>query len=187
MLLFPKNKALKITILVLGISTLILIYPWSYIFYKIKPTKSISKSFKTKLALLAHKSLKTNDVPVGAIILYNDSIIGTGYNTVLKDTVAFGHAEINAITGCLKKIGIEQFNKLDRNKLSLYTTLEPCEMCQGALIEYRIKRVYFMKEKSFNYWHKEHKWEYVYQYNKSQIEGKEIQDSLLELHPKYQK
>jgi len=187
MFLFLKNKALKITILVLGMTTLIVIYPWSYIFYKIKPTKTVSSTIKKELAFLAKNCLKTNDVPVGAIIMYNDSIIGTGYNTVLKDTVAFGHAEINAITSCLKKIGVEQFHKLDRNKLTLYTTLEPCEMCQGALIEYRIKRVYFMKEKSFKYWYKEHNWEYVYQYNKSKIEGEEIQDSLLELHPKYQK
>lgn len=185
--LFSKNKALKITMLVLGISILLLIYPWPYIFYKIKPTKSVSQSIKTQLTLLAQNSLKTDDVPVAAIITYDDSIIGTGYNTVMKDTVAFGHAEINAITTCLKKIGINQFKQLDRNRLCLYTTLEPCEMCRGALIEYRIKKVFFMKAKDLNYWYKEKNWEWVYEYNKAKTESEDLQDLLLEQHPDYQK
>ena len=162
-------------------------YPSSYIFYKLKKTKEVSPALKNQLIELGAKSLLNLDVPVGAIITYNDSIIGTGYNTVLKDSVAFGHAEINAMTMALKKLGFKKFNELDRNKLQLYTTLEPCEMCRGALIEYRIKKVHFMKPKSMHYWWKERNWELVYEYNKSQLSGENLQDSLLFKHPLYSK
>jgi tRNA(Arg) A34 adenosine deaminase TadA len=181
---FLKTNYLKILCLLLILLTL---YPSSYIFYKLKKTKETSSSIRHRLIELGAKSLSNLDVPVGAIITYNDSIIGTGYNTVLKDSVAFGHAEINAITMALKKLGITKFNELDRNKLFLYTTLEPCEMCRGALIEYRIKKVHFMKSKSLSYWWKERNWELVYEYNKSQITGENLQDSLLLKHPLYSK
>jgi hypothetical protein len=58
-------------------------------------------------------------------------------------------------------------------------------MCRGALIEYRIKKVHFMKQKSMRYWWKERNWELVYEYNKSQIGGEHLQDSLLLKHPLY--
>jgi tRNA(Arg) A34 adenosine deaminase TadA len=181
---FLKNNYIKI---VFVIFILFAAYHSSYIFYKLKTTKEVPAELKNQLIKLGAKSLSSLDVPVGAIITYDDSILGTGYNTVLKDSVAFGHAEINAITAALKKLGMEKFNGLDRNKLHLYTTLEPCEMCRGALIEYRIKKVYFMKEKSMYYWWKERNWELVYEYNKSQIRGEHLQDSLLVKHPLYSK
>lgn len=179
---YLKKQPLVIALIILII---VICFPYSYVFYKLKPTLSISSSIKQELLVLGSKSLKKLDVPVGAIIIYNDSIIGRGYNTVLKDTVAFGHAEINAITSCLKKIGIENFKALDRNKLCLYTSLEPCEMCKGALIEYRIKKVYFMKSKKMMYWYKERNWEWVYEYNKTKIEGDNLQNALLKNHPLY--
>jgi len=181
---FLKTHYLKIAFLLFLLLT---IYPSSYFFYKLKKTKEISAEFKNQLIELGAKSLPSLDVPVGAIITYDDSIIGTGYNTVLKDSVAYGHAEINAITAALKKLGVKKFNGLERNKLRLYTTLEPCEMCRGALIEYRIKKIHFMKQKSMRYWWKERNWELVYEYNKSQIDGEYLQDSLLNKHPLYTK
>jgi len=179
---FLKTHYLKIVCLLF---LLLAMYPSSYIFYKLKKTKEVPYSIQHQLIELGGKSLASLDVPVGAIITFNDSILGTGYNNVLKDSVAFGHAEINAITMALKKLGMKKFNELDRNKLYLYTTLEPCEMCRGALIEYRIKKVNFMKSKSLRYWWKERNWELVYEYNKSQITGENLQDSLLLKHPLY--
>jgi tRNA(Arg) A34 adenosine deaminase TadA len=181
---FLKTHYLKITG---SLFLLLTIYPSSYIFYKLKTTKEVSPELKNQLIELGAKSLSSLDVPVGAIITYEDSILGTGYNTVLKDSVAYGHAEINAITAVIKKLGVKKFNGLDRKKLHLYTTLEPCEMCRGALIEYRIKKVHFMKQKSMRYWWKERNWELVYEYNKSQIDGGYLQDSLLDKHPLYSK
>jgi tRNA(Arg) A34 adenosine deaminase TadA len=179
---FFRNNYLKIALILF---ILFAAYPSSYLFYKLKPAKEVSLELKNQLIELGAKSLSSLDVPVGAIITYDDSILGTGYNTVLKDSVAYGHAEINAITAAIKKLGIKKFNGLDRNKLYLYTTLEPCEMCRGALIEYRIKKVHFMKQKSMRYWWKERNWELVYEYNKSQITGENLQDSLLLKHPLY--
>lgn len=182
MLNFIKKKNILIFFILL---LLVFIYPCSYIFYKLKKCAPVPNYISNTLIGLGAQSLLSNDVPVGAIIMYNDTVLGVGYNTVMKDSVAFGHAEINAITAALKKIGLSKFQTLDRNKLLLYTTLEPCEMCKGALIEYRIKKVFFMKSKSMTYWFKERNWEWVYEYNKSQINGEMLQDFLLNKHPHY--
>ena len=84
----------------------------------------------------AAKAYSIYEVPVGAIVVHNDKIIGRGYNKreTLKDPTA--HAEIIAIK--------EASNHLDAWRLSdctLYVTLEPCAMCAGAIVNSRIDRV----------------------------------------------
>lgn len=187
MSLLLKSKGFRIGLALLILAILLAIYPWSYSLYKLRSTQALPSTIKKQLISSAALSLLHSDVPVGAVITYNDSIIGIGYNTVRKDTVAFGHAEINALTAALKKTGLDAFHALDRNKLCLYTTLEPCEMCKGAIVEYRIKHVRFMKAKDMVYWYRERNWEYLYEYHKTQIEGEVLQDSLLNLHPGYNK
>lgn len=86
----------------------------------------------------AEKAYKINEVPIGAIIVYNNKIIGRGFNTREIDNDVFGHAEINAIK--------EAQNYLKSWKLVdciLYTTVEPCIMCSGAIIQARIKKLVF--------------------------------------------
>ena len=130
--------------LVVGALILFLL-PYGYRFR----TDSNTVRFNEKLSDLAEKSLQSRDVPVSALLVYKDSIIGSGYNTVMRDGNAGGHAEINALSGCLRKMGLTQFRQLDRNSLVLITTFEPCAMCRGAIEEYNIKKVVFALPKSF--------------------------------------
>jgi len=86
----------------------------------------------------AEKALEENEVPVGAVVVKENKIIGRGYNQVerLKDATA--HAEMIAITSAANHIGNWRLSEC-----SIYVTLEPCVMCTGALLASRIKELYF--------------------------------------------
>lgn len=86
----------------------------------------------------AEKALKKKEVPVGAVVVYDNKIIGRGYNQIesLKDATA--HAEILAITAASNYLESWRLNEA-----TLYVTLEPCPMCAGAIILSRIKRVVY--------------------------------------------
>ena len=86
----------------------------------------------------AKKSLVSEDVPVGAVIVYNGEIIAKSYNQKEKHKKATHHAEILAIE--------EASEKLDTYRLDdaiIYTTKEPCLMCMGAILSARIKKIVF--------------------------------------------
>lgn len=87
---------------------------------------------------LAKKSAEEGEVPVGAIVVCDGKIVGEGRNRreVVKN--ALHHAEIEAIDNACKNLGGWRLWKCD-----LYVTLEPCPMCAGAIINSRIKNVYF--------------------------------------------
>lgn len=92
-----------------------------------------------KLALsLAHLSADEGEVPVGAVVVCDGKIVGEGRNR--RETVknALHHAEIEAINNACEALGGWRLWKCD-----LYVTLEPCPMCAGAIINSRIKNVYF--------------------------------------------
>jgi len=86
----------------------------------------------------AEKAFAEDEVPVGAVIVYENKIIARGHNQVerLKDPTA--HAEIIAITSATNYLGIKWLNEA-----SLYVTIEPCSMCAGALVLARMKSLYF--------------------------------------------
>ena len=86
----------------------------------------------------AIKAYQINEVPVGAVITLNQKIIGRGFNTVIRDRSVASHAEINAINQASKAIG--NYRLINCN---LYVTLEPCHMCAKALVDARIKNLYF--------------------------------------------
>ena len=86
----------------------------------------------------AKKAYLINEVPVGAVIVYNNKIIARGHNTREIKQSVLGHAEINAISKASKKIGSWRLEDCD-----IYVTLEPCSMCSGAIIQSRIKNLYF--------------------------------------------
>ena len=92
----------------------------------------------TKAIDQANYALKKDEVPIGAVIVKDNKIIGKGYNQVesLKDSTA--HAEILAITSASDSLGDWRLNKS-----SLYVTKEPCLMCWGAIRNSRISQVYF--------------------------------------------
>lgn len=78
------------------------------------------------------------EVPIGAVIVLNDEIIGEGYNKVISLCDPSAHAEILALRQAAKKIDNYRIVNAE-----LYTTLEPCCMCAGALVHARIKSLYF--------------------------------------------
>jgi len=86
----------------------------------------------------AKEALKYNEVPIGAIIVYEDEIIGTGYNLRETSQTTLSHAELVAIQMANENIGSWRLEDC-----TLYVTLEPCPMCAGAILQSRIKRVVY--------------------------------------------
>ena len=84
----------------------------------------------------ALKALKLNEVPIGCVIVHNDIIIGRGYNRRNTDKTALGHAEITAIKKASKYLGDWRLEQC-----TMYITLEPCQMCSGAIVQARIPMV----------------------------------------------
>ena len=92
-----------------------------------------------KLALnQAKKAYQINEVPIGAVIVKNGKVIGRGYNRRETNQNVLEHAELMAIRQACRKLGSWRLIDCD-----LYVTLEPCPMCAGAIIQSRIKNVYF--------------------------------------------
>ena len=85
----------------------------------------------------AEKAYKKNEVPIGAVIVKNNKIIAKAYNKKEKTKTVTKHAEIIAIEKACKKLKTWHLNDCE-----LYTTVEPCLMCSGAIIQSRIKKVY---------------------------------------------
>jgi tRNA(Arg) A34 adenosine deaminase TadA len=138
-----------------------------------------------RLQALAKRSLDSLDVPVGAILVYDRAIIGEGFNTVRRDHSAAGHAEINALSSAIATLGNEQFSSLDRGKLVLLSTFEPCLMCVGACIEHRIQTVYYMEGKDPAYVLGEWKAYARYLFRRRLIINHGEQVALFTLHPLY--
>ncbi len=86
----------------------------------------------------AEKAFEENEIPVGAVVVKDERIIGRGYNQVEKLKDATAHAEMIAITSAANHIKDWRLNKC-----SIFVTLEPCIMCTGALIASRISELYF--------------------------------------------
>ena len=92
---------------------------------------------------LAKQAADEGEVPVGAVVVCDGEIVGTGRNRREKAKNALCHAEIEAIDNACKTLGGWRLHKCD-----LYVTLEPCPMCSGAIINARIKRlIYGAKDK----------------------------------------
>ena len=86
----------------------------------------------------AKKALANQDIPVGAIVTQNNLIIGRGHNQRVSNNNVFLHAEIVA----LQEAGV-YLNNWRLDDCILYTTLEPCIMCTGAIIQARVSKVIF--------------------------------------------
>ncbi len=84
----------------------------------------------------AKKAYALGEVPIGCVIVYGEKIIARGYNRRNTDKNTLAHAEITAINRASKKIGDWRLEDC-----TLYVTLEPCQMCAGAIVQSRITNV----------------------------------------------
>lgn len=87
---------------------------------------------------LAQQGAEAGEVPVGAVLVLNDEVIGEGYNRPIMQHDPTAHAEIVAIRAGAEKVG--NYRLLDT---TLYVTLEPCMMCAGAMVHARVQRLIY--------------------------------------------
>lgn len=85
----------------------------------------------------AKKALALGEVPIGCVIVADDKIIARGYNRRKTDKNTTSHAEVNAIRKASKKTGDWRLEQC-----TMYVTLEPCQMCAGAIVQARIPKIY---------------------------------------------
>jgi tRNA(adenine34) deaminase len=93
------------------------------------------KYMKTAL-LQAKKAAAIEEVPIGCVIIYKGKIIARAYNKRNKNKTTLAHAEILAIAKASKKLGDWRLEGC-----TMYVTLEPCQMCAGAIVQSRMERV----------------------------------------------
>lgn len=84
----------------------------------------------------ARKACRLGEVPIGCVIVYQDRIIGRGYNKRNTKKTTLAHAELIAIEKASKAMGDWRLEDC-----IMYVTLEPCQMCAGAIVQARIKKV----------------------------------------------
>lgn len=97
---------------------------------------SIQEKYMREALKQAKKAYSLGEVPIGCVIVHQGRIIGRGYNRRNTDKSTLAHAEITAIRKASKAIGDWRLEEC-----TLYVTLEPCQMCAGAIIQARIPEV----------------------------------------------
>lgn len=98
----------------------------------------MEEKFMREAIKLAEKAKKKGEVPIGAVVVSGGKIIGKGFNLRTKLQMATAHAEVRAIEKACKKCRSWRLPDAE-----IYVTLEPCPMCMGAILNARIKKVYF--------------------------------------------
>jgi len=99
---------------------------------------SDDSSFMSLAIQEAEKAFTNNEVPVGAIIVQQNKIIGKGRNRVIENQNVSSHAEIEAIIDASKNV-----KNYRLNKSTIYISLEPCHMCVKAIVDARIDEIVF--------------------------------------------
>ena len=98
--------------------------------------KSVQEKYMKEALKQAKKALALGEVPIGCVIVHEGKVIGRGYNRRNTDKNTLAHAEITAINKASKKIGDWRLEEC-----TLYVTLEPCQMCAGAIVQARVTEV----------------------------------------------
>ena len=88
---------------------------------------------------LADRAEQQGEVPVGAVVVLNDEVIGEGWNQPITSNDPTAHAEVVALRAATQKLQNYRFPK----EVTLYVTLEPCSMCAGAMIHARVGRLVY--------------------------------------------
>lgn len=94
------------------------------------------EKFMAEAVRLAEKAYALDEVPIGCVIIYEGKIIARGYNRRNTDKNTLAHAELNAIQEASRELGDWRLDGC-----TMYVTLEPCQMCAGAIVQSRIKKV----------------------------------------------
>jgi len=152
----------------------------------LKPRRNIRNEYLDLLKTLAEQNMYKNEVPVSAILVFEDKIIGTGRNTMVEENKISAHAELNALNEAFKKFGDDFYNLPKRNFI-LYTTFEPCPMCQGALLQHGITKICYDEKKNFqeNLKLKFRSW--LFHLKKTRFKSNNLQKDLFLKHPSFRK
>jgi len=102
-----------------------------------EPLQLHLKYMKTALAL-ARRAFEREEVPVGAIVVWHDRVIGRGWNQTISRTDPCAHAEIVALRQAARRLGNYRLTSA-----TLYCTLEPCAMCAAALVHGRLQTLVY--------------------------------------------
>ena len=103
--------------------------------------------FMQQALIEAQKAFEEDEIPIGAVIVWNNKIISRAHNQTEKLQDPTAHAEILAITSAVNKLGAKYLNEA-----TIYVTVEPCIMCIGAIYWAKIKRlVYGASEEKFGF------------------------------------
>lgn len=94
--------------------------------------------YMKKAIAQAKKAYEIGEIPVGAVVVSDGKIIAAAYNKIEKSGSVLGHAEIRAIQKAEKKVGGWRLLGCD-----IYVTLEPCPMCAGAIVNSRMRNLYY--------------------------------------------
>lgn len=103
----------------------------------------MKKMYVDRILELAKKGYDNDEIPVGAIIIKDNQIIGEGINSRKNKLSVIGHAEINAIEEACKNVGDWRLDDC-----VMYVTLSPCMMCTGTIVESRINKVYYLCDRT---------------------------------------
>ena len=98
--------------------------------------QSIDEKYMIEAIRQARKAYAIGEVPIGCVIVYKDKIIGRGYNRRMADKNTLSHAELIAIRKASRKMDDWRLEEC-----TMYVTLEPCQMCSGAIVQSRMSRV----------------------------------------------
>jgi len=96
------------------------------------------EQFMRRALQLARRAEEEGEVPIGAVVVVNGEVVGEGWNCPIAAVDPTAHAEIQALRAAAKKLGNYRLTGAD-----LYVTLEPCDMCVGAMFHARLARVVF--------------------------------------------
>ncbi|HIZ80839.1 MAG TPA: tRNA adenosine(34) deaminase TadA [Candidatus Mediterraneibacter pullistercoris] len=98
--------------------------------------RKIDEKYMREAIRQAEKAYRLDETPIGCVIVHDGKIIGRGYNRRNTDKNPLAHAELSAIKKASRKLGDWRLEEC-----TLYVTLEPCQMCAGAIVQSRVTRV----------------------------------------------
>ncbi|HXG54198.1 MAG TPA: tRNA adenosine(34) deaminase TadA [Vicinamibacterales bacterium] len=98
----------------------------------------MDSQFMRDALALAHQAREQGEVPVGAVVVLNGAVIGEGFNQPISTNDPTAHAEIVALRDAARRLGNYRLTGA-----AMYVTIEPCQMCVGAMVHARIARVVY--------------------------------------------